>query len=89
MRAYTAWSLLDNFEWAAGYSQKFGLHYVDFNDASRPRQVKDSAKYIAQLISDNGFVSSGSSKVTKSLFVALFVVVLGVFSTYISHISSL
>ena len=56
MIAYTAWSLLDNFEWAAGYTEKFGLHYVDFNDPERPRTPKDSAGYYAQLIRDNGFV---------------------------------
>ena len=54
--AYTAWSLLDNFEWAAGYTEKFGLHYVEFNDTERPRSPKASAKYYAQLIRDNGFV---------------------------------
>ena len=56
MIAYTAWSLLDNFEWAAGYTEKFGLHYVDFDDPERPRSPKASAKYYAQLIRDNGFV---------------------------------
>ena len=54
--AYTAWSLLDNFEWAAGYTEKFGLHYVEFNDPERPRTPKASARYYAQLIRDNGFV---------------------------------
>ena len=56
MIAYTAWSLLDNFEWAAGYTEKFGLHYVDFDDPERPRTPKASARYYAQLIRDNGFV---------------------------------
>ena len=60
--SYTAWSLLDNFEWGSGYSEKFGLHYVDFNDPDRPRSVKESARYFSQLIRDNGFVN-GSERI--------------------------
>ena len=52
---YTAWSLMDNFEWEAGYDEKFGMHYVNFSDPSRTRVPKASARYYAQLITDNGF----------------------------------
>lgn len=55
VRAYTAWSLLDNFEWRFGYSERFGINFVDFDDPERTRTPKDSAGWYAQLITDNGF----------------------------------
>lgn len=54
---YTAWSLMDNFEWERGYSERFGLHYIDFTDPERPRVPKNSARYFASLIKRNGFVA--------------------------------
>ena len=41
VRGYFVWSLLDNFEWALGYSKRFGIVYVDYS--TQERQVKDSA----------------------------------------------
>ncbi|KAK3789616.1 hypothetical protein RRG08_050060 [Elysia crispata] len=55
IRGYTAWSLLDNFEWSRGYSERFGLHHVDFSDPARPRTPKASALYYGNVIRDNGF----------------------------------
>ncbi|KAL5017255.1 hypothetical protein ScPMuIL_006844 [Solemya velum] len=54
VRGYTAWSLMDNFEWDKGYEERFGLHYVNFTDPARPRVPKLSAHYYRQLIEDNG-----------------------------------
>jgi beta-glucosidase len=42
LRGYFAWSLMDNFEWAFGYSKRFGIVYVDYE--SQERILKDSAK---------------------------------------------
>jgi lactase-phlorizin hydrolase len=57
VRGYMAWSLMDNFEWARGYSEHFGLHQVDFSNPLRPRTPKASAKYYAEVVHANGFPS--------------------------------
>jgi beta-glucosidase len=49
IRGYFAWSLLDNFEWAAGYSQRFGITWVDF-DGDLARTVKDSGWWLRDLV---------------------------------------
>ncbi len=41
LRGYYAWSLLDNFEWAEGFSKRFGLIYIDY--ATLKRTLKDCA----------------------------------------------
>ncbi|KAM7502627.1 hypothetical protein LguiB_001531 [Lonicera macranthoides] len=42
--AYYAWSVMDNFEWAAGYTVRFGVTYVDFDDGLK-RYPKLSAQW--------------------------------------------
>lgn len=52
VRGYFAWSLLDNFEWAWGYSQRFGIIHVNF--ASQARRIKASGRLYARIIAENG-----------------------------------
>lgn len=48
VRGYFVWSLLDNFEWAYGYSKRFGVVYVDY--ATQARTPKSSARWYAQVV---------------------------------------
>ena len=52
LRGYFQWSLMDNFEWAKGYSDRFGLVYVDYQ--TQKRTLKDSAYYYRDVIQTNG-----------------------------------
>ena len=51
VRGYLVWSLMDNFEWAYGYSKRFGVVRVDFD--SQVRTVKDSGKFYADVVKAN------------------------------------
>lgn len=51
VKGYFAWSLMDNFEWAFGFSKRFGLIYVDFE--TQQRIPKASAKWYGQVIREN------------------------------------
>ncbi|CAI5656811.1 unnamed protein product [Oreochromis niloticus] len=55
VRGYTAWSLLDNLEWAAGYIERFGLFYVNRSDPNLPRVPKNSVNFYTKMIKCNGF----------------------------------
>jgi beta-glucosidase len=50
IKGYFLWSLLDNFEWADGYSKRFGITYVDF--ATQKRTPKLSAAFYKEVIRD-------------------------------------
>ncbi len=49
---YFQWSLMDNYEWNKGYSERFGLVYVDFE--TQERIWKDSAFWYRDIIKNNG-----------------------------------
>jgi beta-glucosidase len=49
---YLQWSLLDNFEWERGYSQRFGIVHIDY--ATQQRTVKDSGYWYRDVIAANG-----------------------------------
>lgn len=52
LRGYFQWSLMDNFEWTKGYSERFGLVYVDYRTGERI--LKDSAYWYRDVICSNG-----------------------------------
>lgn len=53
VKGYFVWSFMDNFEWALGYGQRFGIVYVDFK--TQERTIKDSGHWFADIIRNNGF----------------------------------
>ena len=52
IRGYFQWSLMDNFEWASGYRERFGIVYVDY--PTQKRTLKDSALWYKAVIATNG-----------------------------------
>ena len=51
LKGYFVWSLMDNFEWAHGYSKRFGLVYVDYE--TQARIPKASAHWYSRVIAEN------------------------------------
>jgi beta-glucosidase len=54
---YCHWSFMDNFEWALGYAQRFGLVHVDYDTLDRT--IKDSGRYYAEVARANELVPPG------------------------------
>ncbi len=52
VKGYLVWSLMDNFEWAAGYQYRFGIIHVNFETLQRT--PKESAKFYSSVIAKNG-----------------------------------
>ena len=62
LRGYFAWSLLDNFEWTAGFAKTFGLYRVNF--ATQRRTPKASARFYTDVIRSHGW--RGAWPVTRA-----------------------
>jgi beta-glucosidase len=58
LRGFFVWSLLDNFEWAEGFRQRFGIVHVDF--ATQQRSPKDSAIWYRDVMRANGLPDEGA-----------------------------
>lgn len=50
---YLVWSFMDNFEWGHGYSQRFGIVYVDYT--TQQRIIKTSGQWYSKVVQNNGF----------------------------------
>lgn len=53
LKGYYQWSLLDNFEWAFGFSKRFGMVHIDYNTLKRT--IKKSGYWYGKVLEENGF----------------------------------
>lgn len=67
---YFVWSLLDNFEWAFGYSKRFGVHHIDF--ATGRRTPKASAKWYRDVVARNGLAAPPAERRSPDTALRLF-----------------
>ncbi len=53
VRGYFVWSFMDNFEWGFGFTKRFGITHVDYK--TQKRTVKESGRWYAKVVRENGF----------------------------------
>ena len=68
VKGYFWWTLIDNFEWAYGYSKRYGMVYVDME--TKERTVKPVAKLFSRIIRDNALPSVHTRKVPSKVNVS-------------------
>ncbi|XP_031640000.1 myrosinase 1-like [Contarinia nasturtii] len=64
---YIAWSLMDSFEWTAGFSEQFGLYHVDFSSPNKTRTPKASAKMFARIVRHHAIDWKGPDRPEPSI----------------------
>ncbi|KAK7925979.1 hypothetical protein WMY93_008289 [Mugilogobius chulae] len=65
---YTAWSLIDGYEWYREYGIRRGLYYVDFNTPDMKREPKTSANFYRTVIHRNGFPELAKNRPAQGVF---------------------
>ncbi|XP_067084703.1 klotho [Osmerus mordax] len=65
---YTAWSLIDGFEWHREYGIRRGLYYVDFSTPDLTREPKTSAIFYRKVIERNGFPQLPENRPARGVF---------------------
>jgi beta-glucosidase len=64
IRGYFVWSLLDNFEWGSGYSQRFGIVYVDY--PTQRRIPKESFHWYARLVGEHRMAAEAAKRASRA-----------------------
>jgi len=68
VEVYTAWSLMDNFEWTTGYHERFGLMWTNFTSDERHTYFKDSARFFGKTAMTNCLSVEGDTKTCPKAF---------------------
>ncbi|KAM3955825.1 myrosinase 1-like [Aphomia sociella] len=77
---YTAWSLVDNFEWMDGYNVRFGLYEVNFTDPQRTRTPRKSAKFYSEIISNQKKLEAKKYRSSQLYILCSFIILLILFA---------